>query len=157
MSDDPFLDHDDALKCLSLLAASKAGTRGEVPVGAVLADPSGRIISETGNQVLANNDPLGHAELRAITTGAHRLHNYRLSDCRLTVSLQPCPMCIGAMNSARLFQWTFLAGRPQGNEGIIPIESMDYIQNNSGRETPFPLLFPTWSATLLRFFFESRR
>lgn len=151
------LSSDEVLGCLAILAASKAGNRGEVPVGAVLCDPSGRVLSESGNQVHWANNPLGHAEMLALVRGAVRLGNCRLSGCRLVVSLQPCPMCMGAIEASRLFHWSFLAERLTGDMQGSCCETVDYgtrkLNGDGGSMVPFS----SWSVALLQFFFESRR
>ncbi|HAT51136.1 MAG TPA: hypothetical protein DCS88_12500 [Alphaproteobacteria bacterium] len=160
------LNHVDALSCLAILAASKAGCRGEVPVGAVLCASSGTLLSEVGNQVLMTNNPMGHAELRAMTQGAARQFNYRLSGCQLVSSLQPCPMCLGAMEAARLSQWIFLAEKstensqenlPQEKVHGIPCEEDDLTRESLQEECQSTTFFSQWSVALLRFFFEQRR
>lgn len=155
----------DALSCLAILAASKAGCRGEVPVGAVLLAPSGTLLSEVGNQVLSTNNPMGHAELRAMTQGAARQSNFRLSGCQLVSSLQPCPMCLGAMEAARLSQWIFLAEKlkenfqdnSQDKWQDNPCEIIDDKENFLLVECQSTAQFSKWSVALLRFFFEQRR
>lgn len=148
-----FLNQDDSLACLALLAASKAGGRGEVPVGAVLCDPVGRVVSEAGNQMVNDNDPLGHAELRAMRQGGERLHNYRFAGCRLVVTLEPCAMCVGALETARLFLGYFLAD----SNGDKRSETRRCL----GGVPPFRLRsglpFREAQVALLRFFFEERR
>lgn len=78
-----------------------AGQAGEVPVGAVLYRGDD-IIAEAANNREASNDPTGHAELIAIRQAGENLGTWRLSDCTLAVTLEPCPMCAGAMVNARL-------------------------------------------------------
>lgn len=160
------LSHVDALSCLAILAASKAGCRGEVPVGAVLCASSGTLLSEVGNQVLMTNNPMGHAELRAMAQGAARQSNYRLSGCQLVSSLQPCPMCLGAMEAARLSQWIFLAEKSteksqekfsQEKMPEILCEEYDLAGESLQEEGQSTTLFSQWSVALLRFFFEQRR
>ncbi|MBF0108800.1 MAG: nucleoside deaminase [Magnetococcales bacterium] len=157
---DPFLSHDDALNFLALLAASKAGNRNEIPVGAILSAPTGTILAEDCNQVVAANDPLGHAELRAIVRAARLVGNYRLTGCRLVSSLQPCPTCTNAIRSVRLAQWNHLAARPEEK----PTEQSAFSchhpapQVSDSHPSTHPGIdFSTWSVALLRFFFEPRR
>ncbi|MBF0415186.1 MAG: nucleoside deaminase [Magnetococcales bacterium] len=152
-----FLSQDDSLAYLALVAASKAGQRGEVPVGAVLCDPVGRVLSESGNQTVHGNDPLGHAELRALRQGAERMQNYRLSGCRLVITLEPCAMCVAALETARIFQWTFLAGSDRQDRGSKPYETRRWPWGSRPIQLASARPFRDVSAALLRFFFEQRR
>ena len=82
--------------------AEKAAERGEVPVGAVIADKSGNILAVAGNRTLADHDPTAHAEMIVIREAAARLGSERLIDCDLYVTLEPCAMCAGAISFARI-------------------------------------------------------
>lgn len=75
---------------------------GEVPVGAVLVAPDGRIIGRGHNSPLALSDPTAHAEIAALRRGAAENRNYRLENTVLVVTLEPCLMCVGAMVHARI-------------------------------------------------------
>ena len=86
---------------LALALAHEAAAEGEVPVGAVLVR-YGRVLSTGRNAPIAQHDPTAHAELAALRSAARALGNYRLDDCTLYVTLEPCPMCAGAMLHARL-------------------------------------------------------
>ena len=90
--------------------AEKAAERGEVPVGAVIADKLGNILAAAGNRTLADNDPTAHAEMIAIREAAARLGSERLVDCDLYVTLEPCAMCAGAISFARIRRLYFGAG-----------------------------------------------
>jgi tRNA(adenine34) deaminase len=81
--------------------AKSAAARGEVPVGAVVYRDDD-VIAEAANDREATNDPAGHAELVALREAGRRLGTWRLNDCSLAVTLEPCPMCAGAMVNARL-------------------------------------------------------
>lgn len=87
---------------LAFAQAEAAASRGEVPVGAVIVDASGRVLSQDGNRTLQNKDPTAHAELLAIRSAAQRLGSERLTDCDLYVTLEPCAMCAAAISFARL-------------------------------------------------------
>ena len=100
---------------LALTEAESAGARGEVPVGAVLADSrSGEILARTGNRVEELGDPTAHAEMLAIRAGAEALGLKRLNDADLYVTLEPCAMCAAAISFARLRRLYFGAGDPKG-------------------------------------------
>ena len=85
----------------ALLLAAHAAALGEVPVGAVVVN-DGQIIGRGFNQSITSNDPTAHAEIVALRDASQRLKNYRLVDCGLFVTLEPCMMCVGAMLHARL-------------------------------------------------------
>ena len=98
---------------LALGEARLAAERGEVPVGAVVVHEE-RVIAQAYNQREALNDPTAHAEMIAITQAAEALGSWRLSDCTLYVTLEPCPMCAGAIVQARLPTVLFGAADPKG-------------------------------------------
>ena len=87
----------------ALRLARQAAADGEVPVGAVIVDgATGAVLGEAGNRVEADRDPTAHAEMLAIRTATAALGRARLVDCDLYVTLEPCPMCAGAIVQARL-------------------------------------------------------
>ncbi|MFC1501038.1 tRNA adenosine(34) deaminase TadA [Elusimicrobiota bacterium] len=86
--------------------AKKAKNRGEVPVGAVIAANS-KIISRGYNKSIALNDPTAHAEIIALRKASKKIGNYRLKDCKLYVTVEPCPMCAGAAVWARVSEIVF--------------------------------------------------
>ncbi len=96
------IEHDDIFWMQQALQlATRAAEAGEVPVGAVLVR-DGKMIAEGWNQPIATNDPTAHAEIVALRAAAQALGNYRLNDCTLYVTLEPCPMCAGALVHARV-------------------------------------------------------
>jgi len=86
--------------------AHAAETRGEVPVGAIVVC-NDRIVGRGGNAPIAGNDPTAHAEIAALRDAAGTLGNYRLPDCDLYVTLEPCVMCAGAIMHARVRRLVF--------------------------------------------------
>ncbi len=94
------LTDDDAMAA-ALDQARAAGVRGEVPVGAVVVH-EGRIIASRGNEREAHHDPTAHAEVLALRDAASALGRWRLDDCTLVVTLEPCLMCAGALLNARV-------------------------------------------------------
>jgi tRNA(adenine34) deaminase len=82
--------------------AAKAAEQGEVPVGSVLIDANNQCLAEGWNQSIAKNDPTAHAEIEALRKAATLTKNYRLPKSTLYVTLEPCPMCAGAMVHARV-------------------------------------------------------
>ena len=96
----------------ALTLARQAATLGEVPVGAIVVR-DGEIIGRGGNQPIGRHDPTAHAEVMALRDAATRLGNYRLPGCTLYVTLEPCPMCIGAIFHARIARVVFGARDPK--------------------------------------------
>ena len=90
--------------------AEAAALRGEVPVGAVVADKTGNVISRAGNRTLELKDPTAHAEMLAIRAAAEILGSERLVDCDLHVTLESCAMCAAAISFARIRRLYFAAG-----------------------------------------------
>lgn len=103
---------DDAWMSQALLAARRAADLGEVPVGAVVVH-QGEVIATGHNAPIAGHDPTAHAEIMALRQAAQRLENYRLEDCELFVTLEPCAMCAGAMLHARVRRVVFGAADPK--------------------------------------------
>ncbi len=98
----------------ALIEAEKAYREDEVPIGAVIVDSSGVILSRAHNVKEKNYNPCGHAEILAITEAAKKLNNWRLINCSLFVTLEPCPMCLSAMIQARIGTLYFGAYDPKG-------------------------------------------
>lgn len=97
---------------IALEEASLAYTEDEVPVGALLVQ-EGCIIARAHNSPIADNDPSAHAEMLVLRKAAKELGNYRLTDCELYVTLEPCIMCAGAIVQARLARVIFGASDPK--------------------------------------------
>lgn len=97
----------------ALAEARAAGARGEVPVGAVIADADGRILAAAGNRVEECRDPAAHAEMLALRQAAKLLGKKFLADCTLTVTLEPCPMCAAAISLYRVRRLVFGAYDPK--------------------------------------------
>jgi len=91
----------------ALAEARLAATSGEVPVGAVVLDESGQIIGAGHNDREASHNPLGHAEVVALTQAAAAKQSWRLDGCTLVVTLEPCTMCAGAAVQARIARIVF--------------------------------------------------
>lgn len=92
----------EAAMQFALEAAEQARERGDVPVGAVIFDARGQIVSTGWNTREVENDPTGHAEIVTIRRAAARLETWRLTECTLVVTLEPCVMCAGAIVAARI-------------------------------------------------------
>lgn len=107
--------HDDIRMRLALDEAEKARLCNEVPIGAVIYDPSSQmIVSRAGNAPIGDHDPTAHAEIKAIRAACQALGNYRLTGLWLYVTLEPCPMCAGAISQARLARVIYGASDPKG-------------------------------------------
>lgn len=98
---------------MALEAAAKAGQSGEVPVGAVLVSQSGQILAKAYNQTITSVDPSAHAEILALREGSLKINNYRILSATLYVTIEPCPMCMGAILHARLGRLVFGAADPK--------------------------------------------
>ena len=112
------LDHPIYLKhrqwmSLALELAKQAGEAGEVPVGAIIVDAAGKAIATACNRKERDNDPTAHAEIIAIRAAGKILQNWHLNDCTLYVTLEPCPMCAGAIVQARISLLVYGADDPK--------------------------------------------
>ncbi len=97
--------------CLSL--AESTARQGEVPIAAVLVDHYNTLVGEGCNRCILDNDPTAHAEIIAIRAACTRAQNYRLADCTLYVTVEPCPMCFGAIVNARVSRLVYAASEPR--------------------------------------------
>ena len=102
-----------ALMKEALWEAQKALSIGEVPVGAVVADTGGKILARAHNRPISLNDPTAHAEILALRQAAASCGNYRLEGATLVVTIEPCPMCMGAALHARISRLVFGASDPK--------------------------------------------
>lgn len=98
----------------ALAEARAAAARGETPVGAVLSAPDGQVLAADGNRVRELGDPTAHAEILVIRTACGLVGSERLTGCGLTVTLEPCPMCAGAISFARIARLWYGASDPKG-------------------------------------------
>ena len=141
----------------ALLEAQKAAeSSGDVPVGALIISPAGEIIARAGNQKEYLNDPTAHAEVVAIREAAKALDDWRLNGCTLVVTLEPCVMCAGAIQAARLSRVVFGAWDEKvGASGSL----YDLVRDKRlGNEIEvIPDVMSLEVSNLLRSFFESKR
>ncbi|MCI0363036.1 MAG: tRNA adenosine(34) deaminase TadA [Phycisphaerales bacterium] len=139
----------------AIALAAKAADLGEVPIGAVIYR-NDQIVAEGYNLREASNDPTAHAELIAIRAAGQALNTWRLNDCSLAVTLEPCPMCAGAMVNARLGRLVYGATDPKAGacETLYTITSDPRLNH---RVQIVSGVLSDRCARLLREFFEARR
>jgi len=103
---------DEAFMGEALSLALEAAAAGEVPVGAVVVK-DGAVVGRGHNRPVAGRDPTAHAEVMALRDAAERIGNYRLAECILYVTLEPCAMCAGAIMNARISRVVYGAADPK--------------------------------------------
>jgi tRNA(adenine34) deaminase len=147
--------NDQAMMQLALSEARAAMAAGEVPVGAVVVR-HGQVIATGRNAPIDALDPTAHAEINAIRAAAQVLGNYRLDDCELYVTLEPCAMCSGAMLHARLKRVVFGAADPKtGAAGsVIDLFAQNQLNHQTGVHGG---VLAEESGALLQTFFSERR
>jgi tRNA(adenine34) deaminase len=138
----------------ALREAAKAAAADEVPVGAVVVR-DGRTIARGSNKPVKASDPTAHAEIIALRRAAKRTGNYRLADCDLYVTVEPCAMCLGAIVQARIRRLIFGALDPKAG-AVSSIMTFPFDRTNHRLEIRAGLLAAE-SAELLRDFFRARR
>ena len=138
----------------ALVEAAKAAAEGEVPVGAVVVQ-DGKVIARGHNQPIKTSDPTAHAEVVALRRAARKAGNYRLADCDLYVTVEPCAMCLGALVQARVRRLVFGASDPKAG-AVSSVMAFPFDRLNHRPEVVAGVLAEE-SAALLRSFFRSRR
>jgi tRNA(adenine34) deaminase len=138
----------------ALAQAKRAGDRGEVPVGAVVIS-GGKVLGRGHNGPIRQNDPTAHAEIVAIRKAGRRRGNYRLSDCDLYVTLEPCAMCLGAAVQARLRRVVFGALDPKSG-AVRSVMRFPFRKMNHRPELKGGLLAEECSRVLKGFFISQR-
>ena len=141
---------------LALAEARAAEAAGEVPVGAIVVSPSGEILARGNNRVLRDHDPTAHAEIVALRAAGLALANYRLLDCTLFCTLEPCAMCAGAILHARIARLVYAAPDPKAGACGSVLSVMNHPALNHRVELASGLLADE-SSTLLTNFFRARR
>lgn len=139
----------------ALELARAAEEAGEVPIGAVVVR-DGRIIGEGNNRTRRDNDPTAHAEIVAMREAARALGNDRLTDCDLWVTLEPCPMCAGAIAHARIARLYYGADDPKGG-GVAHGARVFSHPTCHHRPEIFEGLAADQAGAMLRAFFAARR
>lgn len=139
----------------ALELAAQAEAEGEVPIGAVVVFQN-QIIAEGYNQPISLNDPTAHAEIIALRNAAKKIANYRLLDCELYVTLEPCAMCATAMVHSRIARLVYGASDPKTGAVDSVMNLLEHpAMNHKVRVTSGVLAEP--AAKLLKQFFQKRR
>jgi tRNA(adenine34) deaminase len=146
---------DESFMQAGLDEARLAAAAGEVPIGAVVV-VRGEIIARGQNRVLRDVDPTAHAEIVAMRAAAHVLGNYRLLDCELYVTLEPCAMCSGAMVHSRLARLIFGAADPKAGAVGSALEVLNHPRLNHKMAVTAGVLSEECGA-ILKEFFRARR
>ena len=139
----------------ALRGAQRALDAGEVPVGAVVV-LEGRVVGQGWNRNLADSDPTAHAELVALREAGATVGNHRLGGCELFVTIEPCPMCAGAMVHARLKRLVYGADDPRAGSVHSVMQVLNHPSLNHKMEVRGGVLAGR-SAELLQAFFRQRR
>ncbi len=140
---------------MALAEAKLAAEAGEVPVGAIVCR-SGEVIARGQNRSLRDNDPTAHAEIVALRAAAAAAENHRLTGAELFVSLEPCPMCVGAMMQGRIARVVFAAYDEKGGAAGSALDLCTADAFNHRVEVNGGLL-ANEAGALLGDFFEERR
>ena len=153
------LSSDDKQKYmqLAIAQAKEAEKQGEVPIGAVVVDPDGKIIGTGYNRRELDEDATQHAEMIAIKEACKNLGMWRLIDCSLFVTLEPCPMCAGAIIQSRIKRVVFGAYDPKGGSVETCTKLFDVKEYNHHPEYIGGILEPQCSQMLKDFFKEKRK
>ncbi|MBQ7692703.1 MAG: nucleoside deaminase [Oscillospiraceae bacterium] len=140
---------------LALALAREAGEHGEVPVGCVILGPGGAVIGRGRNRREETGDATAHAELEAIREACAALGDWRLEGCTLCVTLEPCPMCAGAIINARVP--TLVFGAREAFSGSCGSVIDLFFERYGHRPAVYPGVRRDECAALLRGFFQNRR
>ena len=149
------MNEDERFMWQALREAEAAAEAGDVPVGAVVVH-AGRIIGRGRNQRELLNDPTAHAEIIAITAAAASRESWRLDDCTLYVTLEPCAMCAGAVVLARPARLVYGAADPKAGACGSVLQVVDHPQLNHRLE-PVGGILAAECGSILKEFFRLRR
>lgn len=150
-----FSSDDETFMRRAIALADLAQSHNEIPVGAVLVH-NGKIIGEGFNQSIMNNDPSAHAEMMAIRDAGKNIANYRLLDCTLYVTLEPCCMCAGLLVHSRIKQLVFASKDLKTGAAGSAFALLNHQQHNHQVEVRSGL-FAEECSTMLSAFFKRRR
>jgi tRNA(adenine34) deaminase len=144
------------LMTTALQEAEKGFAEGEVPVGAVLAGPEGRVVAKAHNRPIALHDPTAHAEILVLREAGTLFENYRITGTTLVVTIEPCLMCLGAALNARISRLVFGAHDPKCGAASSFHDLVGDGRLNHSIEV-IPGIMEKECATLIRDFFRVRR
>lgn len=148
----PFADH----MSIALDEARAAAARNEVPVGAVIVDPSGQVVARAGNRTRELSDPTAHAEILALRAACLAAGSERLPGHALYVTLEPCPMCAAALSHARIARLYYGAADPKSGGVAHGARVFAHPQCHHVPEV-YDGIAEAEAAALLRGFFAPRR
>jgi tRNA(adenine34) deaminase len=150
-----FSEADERHMRMALQLAEGAARKGDVPIGAVVARGA-EVLGSAGNERELRGDPTAHAEVLALRQAAERLGGWRLLETTIYVTLEPCPMCAGAITLARVPRLVYAAADPKGGAvgSVIDLFAAPVVNHRPSVEAG---LLGQQSADLLDDFFSSRR
>lgn len=135
--------------------AKIAESQGEVPVGAVLVDDNG-LVAEGWNQTIQNHDPTAHAEVVALRNAGQAIENYRMPGLTLYVTLEPCPMCAGALVHSRISRLVIATEDPRTGAVGSLMNLVQHPELNHRIDVEFGILRQESSELIKRFFKQKR-
>jgi tRNA(adenine34) deaminase len=155
MSRPEFSETDERHMRLALRLAEEAARKGDVPIGAVVARGA-EVLASAGNERELRGDPTAHAEVLALREASERLGGWRLLETTLYVTLEPCPMCAGAITLARVPRLVYGAADPKGGAvgSVIDLFAAPVVNHRPAVEAG---LLGEDSARLLESFFATKR
>ena len=148
------MDYESCMR-RALELAKQAAAEGEVPVGCVIADGEGAILAEGRNRRESTRSVAGHAEMEALDAACRSRGDWRLDDCTAFVTLEPCPMCAGAMINARLGTLVYGAREPRFGSAASILNL--FAERYPSRTAIYGGVLAEESAALLKAFFEGKR
>lgn len=153
---DQFTEQDHKFMQLAFKLAKNAQLKGEVPIGAVVVDGEGKVIGKSGNKREQLKTVLGHAELVALHRACKSKNSWRLIDCTLYVTLEPCYMCAGALVQSRIKRVVFATHDPKAG-AMGSLEDLSQHAKLNHRFTAENGLMQHECSTLLKDFFKQKR
>lgn len=153
---DQFSEQDHKFMQLAFKLAKNAQLKGEVPIGAVVVDSDGKVIGKSGNKREQLNTVLGHAELVALHRACKSKNSWRLIDCTLYVTLEPCYMCAGALVQSRIKRVVFATHDPKAG-AMGSLEDLSQHAKLNHRFIAENGLMQHECSTLLKNFFKQKR
>lgn len=147
---------DEHLMRLALAEAESARDLGEVPIGAVIVNAIGDVLSAASNRTITDSDPTAHAEILALRIAGEKIGNYRLTGCTLYTTIEPCVMCAGALVNARISRLVFGAHDERFGGVETKFRLCDSVELNHRMEIVSGVLSDE-SRHMMQMFFRQRR